>query len=228
MSSAPPLVIGIDPGLATCGLVIADSERRVLRALSIKTTPADGNMISRSRKVVAAITQALVYFEGRKAVVVLEEYRSSRGSRSAADTHYGRGIVDGMLLHLFPCPLPIIVPNFRVKAFCHPRGVASDKGRKKELEYRSALNMLDRVLDPKNLETIANPDIVCDESKWKQGRLHTLDAGALAGIGILVVNKDIEAYPHQMEIAEAFRGLAPQCLSNLSMRMISTLTSSGG
>ena len=175
-------VIAIDPGVATVGVVVGEvATGRVCFALAIKTYPDGTALRARCQEVIHAIYEAVGPYERQFPTLwAWENFASNSKAKLAADTIYGRGFIDAMLEAICGVTTPHIeLTPARVKAFLHPRGKATDKGRTKDLEFRAALNMLDRTLEVSTIPLIADPLLHCREKTWKQGRLHTLDAGAI-------------------------------------------------
>ena len=186
------MIIAIDPGYATIGVVIGHPDKPVIAAaFSIKDGPCDHTpevMMARCHTVVEkAVIGACTVIENldarsRVTALITEDFVGQSYGASAMTAYY-RGFVDAVLMS-WASHLHATVHRLRpanVKAFLNPMGKATDHGMKTDLEYKAALNRLDSIFTPESLKLVAAPAVV-GAGKWKDARLHTLDAAAMLAI----------------------------------------------
>lgn len=185
----------IDPGYGTQGAVIVEVAipLRVIAAKSWKypSMPKDTKRADREARnyaVLADLHEFLAPHAGEIESFAIEEWIGGDRNPHVA---YWRGRYDEALkgyLRGWGCPVRSWRPGI-VKAMCHPSGKAMDKGREKTPEFLNALSQLDKVFDPSSLALLQDPEHNAPR-RWKQARLHTLDAAALGAFDVLFEHFD--------------------------------------
>ena len=204
-------ILGIDGGYSTMGMVLLESHQDgrpldVIRAKSI-SRKKQGKSFSFAEAAARSndmMRHLIDFIAGEPLDVVAWE--TWAGSQHAW-TSYCRGVYDGMIQQWFTA-LATYRPNLiftfhpnAVKSMLHPTGKAVDSGRTKDLEFQAALVELRTGV--RNVDAVANPDFYADGAKrWKQARVHALDAAALGWLAALAANyRDFtlgpEAPPHR-------------------------------
>ena len=179
-------IIAVDGGYAAMGItalaVRPDFKLDVLFTQAIKrNNRGHDNATMREQIRWMADRVALVgdSFGWRNVLFAWEDWR---GGKHPTTTRW-RGAFDERAhtpIESNDAPLVLVEPMIH-KAILNPTGVATDGGRKDELEYLNRLNHLDFIISPTDLrEQVAKPTFAGDVKRaWKDGRQHTLDACAV-------------------------------------------------
>lgn len=175
----------IDPGYATQGLVVlefAPGKIRVLESVACKTA----GISAKGRPDYDVYSERIDFMVGcaytvhaRHPDIQFSAVERWDGGRNPMTTYWRGRMDDRLWTYLSAANVPPRILNASgVKAMLHPEGRAVDSGRKTDLEFMNALLMLDRAIEIEDLDRVKQPEILGAKT-WKQGRLHTLDAGAM-------------------------------------------------
>ncbi len=215
-----PMLLAVDPGYASCGIVLGTFHPpfRIRAATAVKTNAEAGttikDVLARTEAVLRAIRVMAADAYAASESIAWGVTEAWEGGRHPSVT-YRRGVSDGFVY----CELSntgnlpaLVLPSAVAKAFLNPRGKAIDKGRKTDLEYRAALNMLDSVLSTECLRKIEKPKIEGTKTGvWKDGKQHTLDAGAIYAATCLAFWMKIDL--------DRVRGIGTQVQRDLAFRL---------
>ncbi len=180
-------VIAVDPGQATTAVVIGDARTgSVCHRMAFQSKFEEHAVEAQAKRTLDMAATVFAWIHPRivqPSVFVVEDYVGGL-RRGSAMTPYYRGRFDQLLeIYAMNAGMQIlrVLPSW-VKALCHPSGKAVDKGRKTDLEFRSALNCLDSIIRVQDLSMIVDPPFTVvggTSKKWRDARLHTLDAAAI-------------------------------------------------
>lgn len=191
-------VLGVDGGYQTQGAAILclDSVTglsvEACKAWFLPTQAASHSSAAtqdRGRKMLRSLWGEWVPQQGRYVPHILAA-ETWAGSRMPT-TSYGRGFYDGMQdvyldqyrLH-YGCRRVSVPPGW-VKASLHPTGKQTDKGRKSDVAFNQGLIELGRA-GVEGLGHLQTPEFeAAGRRSWKGAREHTLDAAAVAWVGLL-------------------------------------------